>query len=180
MDGTQGILIFLGIFWELKPTFALFKEKIPHNVFTFINWNLLWKGHFYPLLFTCRKFLFLNTQFVFFFLKLIFASRACSLWHKTTELNWTELNWTELIWTELNWIKLKWIVICESKSIVLNWTENKLERTGLKRLYIWLFRYLNISYVFFLVCRLCSILFFKFVEMFYWISICLIAYKYAL
>ena len=29
VDGTQGILIFLGIFWELKPTFALFKEKIP-------------------------------------------------------------------------------------------------------------------------------------------------------
>ena len=28
MDGTQGIFIFLGIFWELKPTFALSKEKI--------------------------------------------------------------------------------------------------------------------------------------------------------
>ena len=28
MDGTQGIFIFLGIFWELKSTFALFKEKI--------------------------------------------------------------------------------------------------------------------------------------------------------
>ena len=28
VDGTQGILIFLGIFWELKPTFALFKIKI--------------------------------------------------------------------------------------------------------------------------------------------------------
>ena len=27
VDGTQGILIFLDIFWELKPTFALFKEK---------------------------------------------------------------------------------------------------------------------------------------------------------
>ena len=31
MNGTQGILNFLGIFWELKPTFALFKEKIQLN-----------------------------------------------------------------------------------------------------------------------------------------------------
>ena len=28
VDGTQGIFLFLGIFWELKPTFALFTEKI--------------------------------------------------------------------------------------------------------------------------------------------------------
>ena len=34
VDGTQGILVFLDIFWELKPTFALFKEKIIHN---FVN-----------------------------------------------------------------------------------------------------------------------------------------------
>ena len=66
-------------------------------------------------------------------------SRACSLRHKTaelnwtelnwTELNWTDLNWTELIWTELNWTELKWIVICESKSIVKSW--NELNWTGL-------------------------------------------------
>ena len=63
-----------------------------------------------------------------------FDLRACSLRHKTaelnwTELNWTDLNWTELIWTELNWTELKWIVICKSKSIVKSWIE--LNWTGL-------------------------------------------------
>ena len=33
MDDTQGIFIFLGISWELKPTFALSKEKILKRYF---------------------------------------------------------------------------------------------------------------------------------------------------